>query len=281
MVRVAVEDAPCRDCRTGGFTLIELLVVIAIIAILAAILFPVFSQAREAARKTACLSNCRQIGTGLMIYAQDYDETLPAAAFDYYPQYSINDLRNPKWNDVLEPYVKNEAIFNCPSDSGKKYVSFTNPKRGKGISTPGGSYLINQAYDVGGPLQGAAGQPLAAIGSPADTIFLVEGPSTIDDMIYWYYRAANPTLPLQPFKTYPNVTGADGNSFHMDTRAAIPYFGYQDSVLRRYQFFGRHMGQGNITFCDGHAKSETVDKVAATHRVGGKNIFYRWSSQDD
>ncbi|MEJ5251021.1 MAG: prepilin-type N-terminal cleavage/methylation domain-containing protein [Armatimonadota bacterium] len=62
-----------------GFTLIELLVVIAIIAILAAILFPVFARAREAARKTTCLSNTKQIATGIMVYIQDYDETYPAA----------------------------------------------------------------------------------------------------------------------------------------------------------------------------------------------------------
>src|SRR5438270_1578858 len=67
-----------RD-RPDGFTLIELLVVIAIIAILAAILFPVFARVREKARTTTCVSNCRQIGTGLMMYAQDYDETMPVA----------------------------------------------------------------------------------------------------------------------------------------------------------------------------------------------------------
>jgi prepilin-type N-terminal cleavage/methylation domain-containing protein len=71
-----------RSKGPRGFTLIELLVVIAIIAILAAILFPVFAQAREKARQTACLSNVKQLGTGVMMYAQDYDETLPLGALN-------------------------------------------------------------------------------------------------------------------------------------------------------------------------------------------------------
>jgi prepilin-type N-terminal cleavage/methylation domain-containing protein/prepilin-type processing-associated H-X9-DG protein len=84
-----------------GFTLIELLVVIAIIAILAAILFPVFAQARAAARKTACLSNNKQIGLGLMMYAQDYDETFPFCA-------NNSDVNIPRvdWYDAVEPYIK-------------------------------------------------------------------------------------------------------------------------------------------------------------------------------
>src|SRR5439155_18798948 len=78
------KDAPLmlhRRASHGGFTLIELLVVIAIIAILAAILFPVFAQARDSARQTTCLNNCKQLGTGLMMYAQDSDETLPSWPF--------------------------------------------------------------------------------------------------------------------------------------------------------------------------------------------------------
>lgn len=90
-----------------GFTLIELLVVIAIIAILAAILFPVFARAREQAKRTSCLSNLKQLALAAMMYGQDYDELLPVGATQ----------GNPLWNVVqgLQPYVKNSQIFYCPS----------------------------------------------------------------------------------------------------------------------------------------------------------------------
>src|SRR3989440_9152207 len=91
------EERMARPSRKDGFTLIELLVVIAIIAILEAILFPVFAQARESARQTNCLSNQKQLGTGLMMYAQDYDETLPAWPFDGKKGGVFNDPRFIVW----------------------------------------------------------------------------------------------------------------------------------------------------------------------------------------
>ncbi len=123
--------------RTRGFTLIELLVVIAIIAILAAILFPVFAKAREKARQTSCLSNMRQLGTGLLSYVQDYDGRYPDSRVmptyagqpaGYLGGWHITEYGIRKWYDgnqtqlwgwpmVVSPYVKNAQIFNCPSDS--------------------------------------------------------------------------------------------------------------------------------------------------------------------
>src|SRR5437763_11440946 len=118
--------ASLRPSR-NGFTLIELLVVIAIIAILAAILFPVFAQAREKARQTACSSNLRQIGTAFAMYVQDYDERLPdrrdlKSAFPggYQPwtTWPTSDPRAAWAAVVMDPYVRNNALWSCPSVAG-------------------------------------------------------------------------------------------------------------------------------------------------------------------
>src|SRR5471032_1752630 len=100
--------------RRKGFTLIELLVVIAIIAILAAILFPVFARARENARRASCQSNLKQIGLGMLQYAQDYDERIPFGVFAGYGN-SLPD--GIGWAGPLYPYLKSAQIFVCPSDS--------------------------------------------------------------------------------------------------------------------------------------------------------------------
>jgi prepilin-type N-terminal cleavage/methylation domain-containing protein len=105
--------------RNSGFTLIELLVVIAIIAILAAILFPVFAQAREKARQTSCLNNLRQIGTAGLMYAQDYDERLFPIAYDDWSHYwwGYVDRQNQRLDtqrSFLYPYMRNAEIQACP-----------------------------------------------------------------------------------------------------------------------------------------------------------------------
>src|SRR5438270_12262778 len=104
----------------GGFTLIELLVVIAIIAILAAILFPVFAQAREKARAISCLSNMRQLATAVQMYTQDYDEVFPFACGDSWWQVT--------WPYQLQPYVKNVQILHCPDDSTVGQYNWAGPK---------------------------------------------------------------------------------------------------------------------------------------------------------
>jgi prepilin-type N-terminal cleavage/methylation domain-containing protein/prepilin-type processing-associated H-X9-DG protein len=109
--------------RRQGFTLIELLVVIAIIAILAAILFPVFARARENARRASCMSNLKQIGLGFIQYAQDYDERLPTnQANTTQPNGPVGSASSvPKtftWDEEIFPYVKSTQIFTCPSAVG-------------------------------------------------------------------------------------------------------------------------------------------------------------------
>jgi prepilin-type N-terminal cleavage/methylation domain-containing protein/prepilin-type processing-associated H-X9-DG protein len=126
--------------RRRAFTLIELLVVIAIIAILAAILFPVFAQAREAARKSSCQSNLKQIGLSIMMYTQDNDETMPpmavCAAGNIYqfPDGSVGSCW--LWYHPLFPYIKNYGIYNCPSMSGAlaKYTGGYHPPGGYGAN---------------------------------------------------------------------------------------------------------------------------------------------------
>lgn len=157
-----------RPRYRAGFTLIELLVVIAIIAIIAAILFPVFAQAREAARKTACLSNLRQIGTATLMYAQDYDDQMIGTDLGDDPEYF--------WGDMIEPYMKNRQILNCPSES--KRTQFSAPIFGfpQGISLEWSyNYAVNDIRDESGTRLGAAHQPLAAFTKPAETLLIVDG----------------------------------------------------------------------------------------------------------
>lgn len=140
--------------RQSAFTLIELLVVIAIIAILAAILFPVFAQARESARQTVCSSNVRQIGMGVQMYVTDYDETYPifyayntedpitgARAWAGYPLHKGVEL-------LILPYEKNKQIFKCPDDQGGPALS--DPTYGcPGLTTYQSCYGSSYRFDIG------------------------------------------------------------------------------------------------------------------------------------
>ncbi len=135
-----------------GFTLIELLVVIAIIAILAAILFPVFAQAREKARQASCLSNLKQIGTAAMMYAQDYDERLASANFANSP---AGLWGTPLWNaygwgymwPLWQPYIKNGQVYNC-ADANDNWVGVAgdpnNPQYN--LSYGYSEYIYNNGY---------------------------------------------------------------------------------------------------------------------------------------
>ena len=110
----------------GGFTLVELLVVIAVITILAAILFPVFAQAREKARQTSCASNARQLALGVLMYAEDHDETLPpvAHAAPESDGQADEEAHGRLWTDLLFPYVRSHPTLRCPTDPTRSSTSY-------------------------------------------------------------------------------------------------------------------------------------------------------------
>jgi prepilin-type N-terminal cleavage/methylation domain-containing protein/prepilin-type processing-associated H-X9-DG protein len=215
-----------------GFTLIELLVVIAIIAILAAILFPVFAQARDKARSSACLSNTKQIGTGILMYVQDYDETLPEYWDDNVAK-TPNGLPLGYWHNRIQPYVKSYQVFICPSAQSKDErlvdTGEGTPAQRKDLRWRGsGSYGWNYWYLGAWPGQIFT---LAQVSAPAETIAV--GEST---------RLVNPGV------IYPAPTCAGNPSWAGAIKSE------KDRQKYWTQFGARHQEGNNLVFVDGHAK---------------------------
>ena len=185
-----------------GFTLIELLVVIAIIAILAAILFPVFARAREKARQTSCLSNIKQAGLGILMYTQDYDEVMPRHC------YQPPDADNYPWTWAVQPYVKNIQMFVCPSSAG-----------GRNVARGCMGYGYNLSRLSGGPTVGCTYRSLAEIQHPAGLLMITEtadGTGAIAWVGYWGRdtNTANPTNihPTGRHNEGSNICYVDGHA---------------------------------------------------------------------
>lgn len=240
----------CRQytvIKSRGFTLIELLVVIAIIAILAAILFPVFSRARENARRTACLSNMKQIGLGAMMYAQDYDETMVS-----YRYITPTGSSLVGWTAALQPYVKSRQLFICPSaekiaecPNAGNDPSYLPPDPVTGSKPSFGSYGYNYKY-------------LGSDGGPATARYLID-----------YKLAAIPNTSETVMAT--EVSGGYGlgvlyTPADWNTAAAG---GCASTIThRRHQNAQAHFDGTNVIFVDGHAKFMKYSQLGDFNKDG-------------
>ncbi len=231
----------CLPTRTkNAFTLIELLVVIAIIAILAAILFPVFASAREKARAASCLSNQKQIGLGMQQYVQDYDEFLPPV---------FTPVTSVPWWQLIDPYVKSKQVFICPNDpydlqSGlKDKMSYSISMVSNDWGDCPSSGCTNQGKF------GAAGANQADITAPSSSILVLE---RWNDYKHWYQGWGAESFCNDGEYLY----GPGGSDANPKPRAST----------------GHTLGS-NYVFCDGHAKwmryEQTVRPVGGQPDIAG------------
>jgi prepilin-type N-terminal cleavage/methylation domain-containing protein/prepilin-type processing-associated H-X9-DG protein len=239
--------------RPSGFTLIELLVVIAIISILAAILFPVFATAREKARQTSCASNQKQLGTALMEYIQDYDETFPML---YYSSALSSWAPNNQsyFVAVLYPYVKSAGVYACPDLTQGGYTV-------SGPGVPSGticSYTTN--YYIMVKIKSSNYIPIldSLLLSPASTIAMAEGPGI-----------SNAT------GTYIRVYAESNDVFTQiweDLNSGCTSALWPAANCQRQGF--PHSGGANYLFCDGHVKW-LPESLGAANSTACANLWGR------
>jgi prepilin-type N-terminal cleavage/methylation domain-containing protein/prepilin-type processing-associated H-X9-DG protein len=214
----------------NGFTLIELLIVIAIIAILAAILFPVFARARENARRASCQSNLKQIGLGVMQYTQDYDEKYPLT------ETSVGGVGNVRWRQMIQSYIKSSQVFACPSNT-RNSVNFDNAA-GNYPAIPV-SYAANEHI-----MAEQDGRSMSSISSPSTRIMVVE---TIDDPTFGVWT---------PAVGYIGSPWAGNGNFLKAGNVPM--------------LFAGHMGTSNYLFADGHVKALRPTKTMSPMNMWGR-----------
>ena len=219
-----------------AFTLIELLVVIAIIAVLAGLLLPVLSKAKEKGRQTACRSNLRQIGLGLILYVQDQER---------YPYSVVHDLEKPyTWDKSLEPYLQNNwtnALFKCPSYKGPTYPITPAPP---GLSRdPAGSYCYNAqgTSQTGGTSQPGGGKRTLGLGGWYVALGTDEGSRKESEI-----RAPSDMIAIGDTIRYE------------DQEYLVRTFRYTGGYLPSHQSGTKGL---NIVFCDGHVEFIRADRV--------------------
>jgi len=228
--------------RWVGFTLIELLVVIAIIAILAAILFPVFARAREKARQTACQSNMKQLGLAIMMYVQDYDERF-VSVYDDGNGYPAGRII---WADKIFPYVKNRQVFVCPSSNAS-----ADPVPGYWPNNLQGTrYQMPMMHVFPEGWQNPVS--MADFTAPAETVMLLES-----DNAWWTHYCACHAGSVQTSGGIQYLQG--------------PPPGGSCCSERTWPW---HNGGLNVAFCDGHVKWMTVTALA------DKSKTYLWDRNE-
>lgn len=223
-----------------GFTLIELLVVIAIIAILAAILFPVFAQAREAARKSACQSNMKQMGTAVQMYNQDFDGVYPIVRYANIPAPFFMT-----WKQEIYPYTKNIGIFKCPSnagadgalsngDCGNNASSLAVPPVSYGWATTNGNAPGSNGFSYG---NGASGPNEASLQQTAQQLMIVESTTPCADLCQWCVAGSAGPNNISGHSGTANVLFADGHVKSMKWgQTMLPY--------NMWTFDGTYNGDG-------------------------------------